>query len=184
MAKFFRKKGLTNGFFYDIITVVPEKSGAKHGGIAQLARALGSYPNGRWFKSDFRYHAGPLVKRLRHGPFTAVTWVRFPYGSPKQKSHTIRCGIFVFAPRALSAQRGAKRQTYIRSHYAPRMGTRHCSAASVSEALHGGANSRTGHQKQKSTTQVVLFCFSIIPTVEPTQIPTGFEWFALRELSV
>ena len=24
---------------------------------------------------------GPLVKRLRHGPFTAVTWVRFPYGS-------------------------------------------------------------------------------------------------------
>ena len=25
---------------------------------------------------------GPLVKRLRHGPFTAVTWVRFPYGSP------------------------------------------------------------------------------------------------------
>ena len=29
---------------------------------------------------------GPLVKRLRHGPFTAVTWVRFPYGSPKQVS--------------------------------------------------------------------------------------------------
>ena len=27
---------------------------------------------------------GPLVKRLRHGPFTAVTWVRFPYGSPKK----------------------------------------------------------------------------------------------------
>ena len=25
---------------------------------------------------------GPLVKWLRHGPFTAVTWVRFPYGSP------------------------------------------------------------------------------------------------------
>ena len=27
---------------------------------------------------------GPLVKRLRHRPFTAVTWVRFPYGSPKR----------------------------------------------------------------------------------------------------
>ena len=79
---------MTNRFFYGIITVVPEKSGAMHGGIAQLARALGSYPNGRWFKSDFRYHAGPLVKRLRHGPFTAVTWVRFPYGSPKTKSTT------------------------------------------------------------------------------------------------
>ena len=27
---------------------------------------------------------GPLVKRLRHRPFTAVTWVRFPYGSPRR----------------------------------------------------------------------------------------------------
>ena len=54
----------------------------QYGGIAQLARALGSYPNGRWFKSDFRYQKGPLVKRLRHGPFTAVTRVRFPHGSP------------------------------------------------------------------------------------------------------
>ena len=26
--------------------------------------------------------SGPLVKWLRHGPFTAVTWVRVPYGSP------------------------------------------------------------------------------------------------------
>ena len=68
-----------------------------YGGIAQLARALGSYPNGRWFKSDFRYHNGPLVKRLRHGPFTAVTWVRFPYGSPtKQKGHSQECP-FCFA---------------------------------------------------------------------------------------
>ena len=25
---------------------------------------------------------GPLVKRLRHRPFTAITGVRFPYGSP------------------------------------------------------------------------------------------------------
>ena len=30
-------------------------SRAMHGGIAQLARAFGSYPTGRWFKSDFRY---------------------------------------------------------------------------------------------------------------------------------
>jgi hypothetical protein len=28
----------------------------KHGGIAQLARAFGSYPKGRRFKSYFRYH--------------------------------------------------------------------------------------------------------------------------------
>ena len=27
-----------------------------YGGIAQLARAIGSYPIGRGFKSNFRYH--------------------------------------------------------------------------------------------------------------------------------
>ena len=91
------------------------------GGIAQLARVLGSYPIGSWFESCCRYHSwpvgqevktppfhggimgsipvrvtnntsclhvffcdffGPLVKRLRHRPFTAESWVRFPYGSP------------------------------------------------------------------------------------------------------
>ena len=58
------------------------------GGIAQLARALGSYPSCPRFESRCRYHAaraapfGALVKRLRHRPFTAVTWVRFPYASP------------------------------------------------------------------------------------------------------
>ena len=30
--------------------------------------------------------SGPLVKWLRHGPFTAVTWVRVPYGSPHRQS--------------------------------------------------------------------------------------------------
>ena len=63
-----------------------------------MARACGSYPQCHRFKSSRRYHIplrcvasrgnplsvkyGPLVKWLRHGPFTAVTWVRFPYGSP------------------------------------------------------------------------------------------------------
>ena len=60
-----------------------------------MARAFGSYPTGRWFKSDCRYQKfyralyersvklyGPMVKRLRHRPFTAVTGVRFPLGSP------------------------------------------------------------------------------------------------------
>jgi hypothetical protein len=54
-----------------------------NGGVAQMARACGSYPQCRWFNSDRRYHYfGPLVKRLRHRPFTAVTGVRVPYGSP------------------------------------------------------------------------------------------------------
>ena len=56
--------------------------GIKRGGIAQVARALGSYPGCRWFESNCRYH-GPLVKRLRRRPFTAESWVQFPYGSPQ-----------------------------------------------------------------------------------------------------
>ena len=56
------------------------------GGIAQLARALGSYPGCHWFESDCRYQFGPLVKRLRHRPFTAESWVRFPYGSPTHEA--------------------------------------------------------------------------------------------------
>ena len=71
-----------------------------HGGIAQLARAFGSYPECPRFKSRCRYQIrrsdplrllyGPLVKWLRHRPFTAVTWVRVPYGSPKQNGLTAR----------------------------------------------------------------------------------------------
>ena len=45
--------------------------GSINGGIAQLARAFGSYPKCRRFKSYFRY-------------LTAVTRVRFPSGSPEK----------------------------------------------------------------------------------------------------
>ena len=58
---------------------------APYGGVAQMARACGSYPQGRWFKSDRRYQFGPLVKRLRHRPFTAESGVQFPYGSPTRE---------------------------------------------------------------------------------------------------
>ena len=96
---------MTNKKRCDILITVVRKW-LKHvpcGGIAQLARALGSYPNGRWFKSDFRYHNGPLVKRLRHGPFTAVTWVRFPYGSPDKKHCKSSAFLFLFLPIAPTA---------------------------------------------------------------------------------
>ena len=79
---FFAKKLLTILQGYGIIIKRCEKR-RKYGGVAQLARATGSYPVGHRFKSGLRYHFGPLVKRLRHRPFTAVTAVRFCYGSPK-----------------------------------------------------------------------------------------------------
>ena len=42
------------------------------GGIAQLARASGSYPAGRWFKSDFRYQnpcTWPVGQAVKTPPF-------------------------------------------------------------------------------------------------------------------
>ena len=73
-----REKLLTKPKDYNIIN---SADFSIYGGIAQLARAFGSYPKCRRFKSYFRYY-GPVVKRLRHRPFTAVTRVRFSSGSP------------------------------------------------------------------------------------------------------
>ncbi len=69
--------------------------GGGYGGIAQLARAFGSYPKCHRFESSYRYHSlephrevrldlsGLFVKWLRHRPFTAGSRVRIPYRSPK-----------------------------------------------------------------------------------------------------
>ena len=57
----------------------------KYGGIAQLARAIGSYPVCRRFESHYRYHTARWSSGLRHRPFTAVTRVRIPYESPKSR---------------------------------------------------------------------------------------------------
>ncbi len=43
--------------------------GAGDGGIAQLARAFGSYPKCRWFKSDCRYHKWPVGQAVKTPPF-------------------------------------------------------------------------------------------------------------------
>ena len=54
-----------------------------YGGVAQVARACGSYPQCRGFKSLLRYFSffGPLVKRSRRDPLTVESRVRLPYGS-------------------------------------------------------------------------------------------------------
>ena len=82
-----------------------------------MARASGSYPAGRWFKSDYRYQTnpfpsfsereyGPVVKRLRHRPFTAVTRVRFSSGSPIKKDSK-RCLFLLHEIRARSERSSA-----------------------------------------------------------------------------
>ena len=56
---------------------------------------------------------GPVVKRLRHRPFTAVSWVRIPSGSPNSSTyeplwlvcklkHLVWC--FFIAPTAFAPQ--------------------------------------------------------------------------------
>jgi hypothetical protein len=62
------------------------------GAIASIAQLVehfhgkeevtGSSPVGSLHKELKNKFTGPLVKRLRHRPFTAVTRVRIPYGSP------------------------------------------------------------------------------------------------------
>ena len=46
---------LTSSFLCNIIEFV-HYFGVLCGGIAQLARAFGSYPECHWFKSNYRYH--------------------------------------------------------------------------------------------------------------------------------
>ena len=41
----------------------------KDGGIAQLARVLGSYPIGRRFESHYRYHKWPVGQEVKTPPF-------------------------------------------------------------------------------------------------------------------
>ena len=76
-----------------------------YGGIAQLARACGSYPQCHRFESCYRYHAlvakvqqehrkyGLLVKWLRLRPLTAATGVRIPQRSPRRNG---LCSIPIF----------------------------------------------------------------------------------------
>ena len=95
---------------------------------------------------------GPLVKRLRHGPFTAVTWVRFPYGSPQIKRIPPRYPFYLFFTVTRMRNRTHSR-TQIKHISAmfravlhictcANMGSNNCSVASESEALQDGANSR------------------------------------------
>ena len=51
----FFKKGIDKSRFVCYNTQARERSAQEYGGIAQLARAPGSYPVGRRFKSHIRY---------------------------------------------------------------------------------------------------------------------------------
>ena len=54
--RIFSKKLLTKRGMLDIIIKHCSSATNKYGGIAQLARAFGSYPKCHRFKSSYRYH--------------------------------------------------------------------------------------------------------------------------------
>ena len=67
----------------------------KHGGIAQLARAFGSYPKCRRFKSYFRYHIRPGGQAVKTPPFhggnTSSILVRVTKHFLRQHRYKVRC---------------------------------------------------------------------------------------------
>ena len=73
---------------YYIIIFNVSSNGLEHGGVAQLARANGSYPLGRWFEPTRRYQwpVGQAVKTPPfHGGNTSSNLVRVTiYGSIAQ----------------------------------------------------------------------------------------------------
>ncbi len=60
----------------------------KFGGLAQLARASGSYPAGRWFKSDIRYHSRPVGQAVKTRPFHGCNMGSIPVRVTKKGSRT------------------------------------------------------------------------------------------------
>ena len=70
-----------------------------YGGIAQLARAFGSYPKCRWFKSDYRYHLRPVGQEAKTPPFHGGNMGSIPVRVTKRqiKSELSDGSDFIFA---------------------------------------------------------------------------------------
>ena len=105
------------------------------GGIAQLARAFGSYPKCHRFESSYRYHSlephrevrldlsGLFVKWLRHRPFTAGSRVRIPYRSPKRRRSSLGLRR-LFAARKTNGQTTSRGGTRLGTRSVPKMALR------------------------------------------------------------
>ena len=66
---YFAKNILTNRLRYNIIIKPCRMMRLTYGGIAQLARAFGSYPECRWFESNCRYQFWPGGQEVKTPPF-------------------------------------------------------------------------------------------------------------------
>ena len=86
MGIFFHK----NKYFFEISidkTILFCYTYQARGGIAQLARAIGSYPIGRGFKSNFRYHIRPVGQAVKTPPFHGGNGGSIPPRVTKKKKH-------------------------------------------------------------------------------------------------
>ena len=71
-----------------------------------MARALGSYPNGRWFKSDFRYQSfrksgseWPVGQEVKTPPFHGSNMGSIPVRVTKTESTPFRCAFSFLVTR-------------------------------------------------------------------------------------
>ena len=107
---------------YDILNLAGAKRHC-YGGIAQLARAIGSYPIGRGFKSNFRYQR-PVGQAVKTPPFHGGNGGSIPPRVTKKKKVHPRWTFFFFAgakrneplePQARLTVRFDQREKYIKS---------------------------------------------------------------------
>ena len=86
-----------------------------------MARAFGSYPTGRWFKSDFRYQESlpigglvlrPVGQAVKTRPFHGCNMGSIPVRVTKRKeTHSVR--LFLFAAPVPQAARRRKSKLYL-----------------------------------------------------------------------
>ena len=108
------QNGLTFIFLYDIISKRDFGKLRIHGGLAQLARASGSYPAGRWFKSDIRYHSRPVGQAVKTRPFHGCNMGSIPVRVTKNHLIRTRIGWF-FLLVTCTRNRTHSKQTDIKS---------------------------------------------------------------------
>ncbi len=89
------------------------------GGIAQLARAIGSYPIGRGFKSNFRYHgagSGPAIRPVGQAaktpPFHGGNGGSIP---PRVKKRKAPSGAFRFCVRGIEGGAGESKPPRVKN---------------------------------------------------------------------
>ena len=81
----------------------------EYGGVAQLARAYGSYPYGRWFKSTRRYHIRPVGQAVKTPPFHGDNGGSIPPRVTKKQKYTKLYFCFFIDLRGIEPGEGMSR---------------------------------------------------------------------------